>query len=79
VLERVARILEERCRETDVVARYGGEEFLLCFPEANSAAVAAICEELRRSVEAADWSELVLDLRRRYPIDITFETEPFDE
>jgi diguanylate cyclase (GGDEF)-like protein len=56
VLIRVARILADRCRETDVVARYGGEEFLLCFPEADAPAVAEICEQLRHAVDSADWS-----------------------
>lgn len=58
VLKRVARILTDRCRETDVVARYGGEEFLLCFPEADSEEVAFICEELREAVAGADWASL---------------------
>ena len=58
VLKRVARILVDRCRETDVVARYGGEEFLLCFPEADTPEVAAICEELREAVANADWESL---------------------
>lgn len=58
VLVRIARILAARCRETDMVARYGGEEFLLCFPEADLTAVTAICDELRQSVAAADWSRI---------------------
>ena len=36
VLRRVAEILVNRCRKTDVVARYGGEEFLLCFPDTSA-------------------------------------------
>jgi diguanylate cyclase (GGDEF)-like protein len=63
VLQRVARIFTDRCRETDVVARYGGEEFLLCFPEADAPTVARICEELRLGVEGTDWSVLAPDLR----------------
>lgn len=56
VLKKVSQIFRDRCRETDVVARYGGEEFLLCFPEAGSAEVAEICEQLRAAVAGADWS-----------------------
>lgn len=55
VLQRVSAILVERCRETDVVARYGGEEFLLCFPEAETLEVTAICEQLRAAVAEEDW------------------------
>ncbi len=63
VLQRVAQILTERCRQTDVVARYGGEEFLLCFPEADGVTVADICEQLRHAVSGADWSDLGENIR----------------
>jgi diguanylate cyclase (GGDEF)-like protein len=62
VLRRVARILTDCCRDTDMLARYGGEEFLVCFPETEAAAAAAICEELRRAVQAADWPALAPDI-----------------
>jgi diguanylate cyclase (GGDEF)-like protein len=57
VLRRVARILAERCRESDMVARYGGEEFLLCFPETDISHARDICEELRQAVASADWGD----------------------
>ena len=63
VLKRVARILTDRCRETDVVSRYGGEEFLLCFPEAGVDEVARICEQLRVAVAEEDWSDLCSTVR----------------
>lgn len=63
VLQRVARILSDRCRQTDVVARYGGEEFLLCFPEADGARVVDICEQLRRALADNDWSDVAPDLK----------------
>jgi diguanylate cyclase (GGDEF)-like protein len=62
VLRQVAHILAGHCRDTDMLARYGGEEFLLCFPQTDAAATAGICEELRRAVEAADWSALAPDI-----------------
>lgn len=58
VLERVASILHEGCRNTDFVARYGGEEFLLCFPDTSVDSGLEVCSELRRAVEGADWSDI---------------------
>lgn len=58
VLRRVAEILANRCRKTDVVARYGGEEFLLCFPDTSAEFAEQICGQIRTAVEGADWSEI---------------------
>jgi diguanylate cyclase (GGDEF)-like protein len=56
VLRRVAEILHDRCRETDMVARYGGEEFLICFPHTDLRSAGALCEQLRTAVETTNWS-----------------------
>jgi diguanylate cyclase (GGDEF)-like protein len=60
VLRRVATILRERCRTSDVLARYGGEEFLLCFTDTELREAQLICEELRAAVEGANWAQLGL-------------------
>ncbi|HVA94709.1 MAG TPA: diguanylate cyclase [Candidatus Dormibacteraeota bacterium] len=36
VLQRMASILEENCRRSDVVARYGGDEFVILMPETDA-------------------------------------------
>ena len=59
VLERVALILREGCRNTDFVARYGGEEFLLCFPDTRADHALEVCSQLRHAVQIADWSDVV--------------------
>jgi diguanylate cyclase (GGDEF)-like protein len=63
VLRQVARILAGECRDTDMLARYGGEEFLICFPQADAATAAGICEQLRAAVQSADWSALAPDIK----------------
>jgi diguanylate cyclase (GGDEF)-like protein len=63
VLERVARILSDGCRKTDLVARYGGEEFLLFFPDTDSDHALRVCGQLRKAVQDADWSDVAGDLR----------------
>lgn len=56
VLQQVADILAQRCRQTDVVARYGGEEFLLCFPDTDIEFARQICGQLRAAIESAEWT-----------------------
>ncbi len=72
VLRRVAEILVNRCRKTDVVARYGGEEFLLCFPDTNSDFAEQICGQIRTAVEDADWSEISEEVGTHLYITISF-------
>jgi diguanylate cyclase (GGDEF)-like protein len=72
VLERISKILVERCRKTDVVARYGGEEFLLCFPDTSSEFAEQICGQIRKAVERADWAEVVGDPDSNLRITISF-------
>jgi len=50
VLKRVARILEENARKTDVVARYGGEEFAVLMEETDTAGAHHIAERIREAI-----------------------------
>ena len=49
-LRRVAAVLNETVRVTDLVARYGGEEFLIVMPGASLADARNIAERVRRGV-----------------------------
>jgi len=62
VLQRVAAILRERCRGTDLVARYGGEEFCIVFAETDADAARRTCETLREAVAAHPWHEVHAEL-----------------
>ncbi len=50
VLQRVASILEQNCRRSDVVARYGGDEFVILMPETNIEQGRQIAMKLRACV-----------------------------
>jgi diguanylate cyclase (GGDEF)-like protein len=60
VLRRVAALLREHGRPTDVLARYGGEEFLICMPNTDLGAARVLCEKLRVAVESTTWAQLGL-------------------
>jgi diguanylate cyclase (GGDEF)-like protein len=47
VLVRLGQILEQRCRQSNVVARYGGDEFFVLMPEATTEMATVLAERLR--------------------------------
>jgi diguanylate cyclase (GGDEF)-like protein len=50
LLVRVARLIEESVRRTDLVARYGGDEFVLLLPETDTEGARQAAERVWRSV-----------------------------
>ncbi len=55
VLSKVAAILRQTVRDTDLVARYGGEEFALLLPAGEVSHVTESMERIRRAVEGAEF------------------------
>src|SRR5947208_7386130 len=47
VLARVGRLLEQTCRQSNVVARYGGDEFVILMPETSVEQAQILAERLR--------------------------------
>lgn len=47
VLARLGKILDQRCRQSNVVARYGGDEFMILMPEAGAEQAQILAERLR--------------------------------
>ncbi len=47
VLARLGKLLEQRCRHSNVVARYGGDEFMILMPEAGAEQGHIMAERLR--------------------------------
>ena len=51
VLQRVAEILSDSARETDIVARYGGEEFVVLMPQTDLESAGRFADRVREAVE----------------------------
>jgi diguanylate cyclase (GGDEF)-like protein len=52
VLARIAAIIREQCRVTDIPARFGGEEFAILFPKTDRELSIEIAERLRQIISA---------------------------
>jgi diguanylate cyclase (GGDEF)-like protein len=57
VLRRVAEVIEESTRNTDLVARYGGEEFVALLPYTERDAALGLAERVRASIEENKWEQ----------------------
>jgi len=51
VLQRIAQVLTQASRRTDLAARFGGDEFAIVFADAGLEHASAICERIRRAIE----------------------------
>ncbi|MBK5273468.1 MAG: GGDEF domain-containing protein [Desulfuromonadales bacterium] len=51
VLQRVADIIREGLRESDIAARYGGEEFALLLPQTSRAMARKVAQRIRIAIE----------------------------
>lgn len=52
VIRRIAAILKENCRSSDIVSRYGGEEFCCLLPETDETAAALWADRVRQQIAA---------------------------
>ncbi|MBN1901005.1 diguanylate cyclase [Candidatus Sumerlaeota bacterium] len=50
ILRKVARLLMENVRETDIVARYGGDEFVVLMPDTSETQAKMVQERIERAV-----------------------------
>jgi diguanylate cyclase (GGDEF)-like protein len=76
VLVRVAAMLSETLRESDVVVRSGGEEFLVVMPLTDARAAGACCERVRRAISDERWEEIADGLTVTTSIGIASTQEP---
>jgi diguanylate cyclase (GGDEF)-like protein len=52
LLIKVAELVKEGLRKTDIAARYGGEEFAVILPETGKEGARLVAERLRKNVES---------------------------
>jgi diguanylate cyclase (GGDEF)-like protein len=58
VLVRVARLLCDVLRASDIVVRSGGEEFIVLMPATDARAAAACCERIREAIRDESWDQI---------------------
>lgn len=64
-LRKVADILRNHCRESDIPARYGGEEFVIVLPETSKPQAKIVAERIRLTIEQTRFEgEEALPLRK---------------
>ncbi|HEX3979462.1 MAG TPA: diguanylate cyclase [Solirubrobacteraceae bacterium] len=78
VLVRVAGLLLDILRETDIVVRSGGEEFLVLMPATDARAGRAGCERIRQAVEDEAWERIAPGLRVTASIGVASTHAPSD-
>lgn len=52
VLKKIAEVLKQGVKGSDIVGRYGGEEFIIIFPDTEKADVVRICENISRKIKS---------------------------
>ena len=55
VLQRLAELMHQHCRQLDLPVRYGGDEFLLVLCGADPNAAARVLDRLKRAGDATPW------------------------
>ncbi|PUU94196.1 HD domain-containing phosphohydrolase [Halanaerobium sp.] len=50
LLKKMAAILKDSCRDSDLIARWGGDEFVILLPEIDSEAVKKIIERINKKI-----------------------------
>ena len=57
VLEKIATLIRQNIRDTDVAGRYGGEEFIIILPQADLSSARVLAERIRSIIESAEMKD----------------------
>lgn len=78
VLKRIANILKDGARETDLIFRYGGEELSVILPETDKEQARVIAERLRQMVEESHFEGEETQPNGKLTISAGVAAAPFD-
>lgn len=81
LLRRVARVMQETLRASDLLFRWGGEEFLVVLKRTDLAQGRQLAERVRAAIEAVSvpWDEAQLGVTASVGLALLGEGEPVDE
>jgi two-component system cell cycle response regulator len=57
VLEKIAALIRQNIRDTDIAGRYGGEEFIIILPQANLSSALVVAERIRNIIENTEMKD----------------------
>ncbi|HEY4712149.1 MAG TPA: diguanylate cyclase [Dehalococcoidia bacterium] len=57
VLEKIAALIRQNIRDTDIAGRYGGEEFIIILPQANLPSARVVAERIRNIIENTEMKD----------------------
>jgi len=76
VLVRVAALLCDVLRQSDVVVRSGGEEFLVLMPVTEVRAATACCERIRERIREESWEDIAAGLAVTASVGVASTDDP---
>jgi diguanylate cyclase (GGDEF)-like protein len=78
VLMRVARLLCDELRDTDVIVRSGGEEFLFVMHHTDERAALTCCARIREAIRGEDWDQIAPGLTVTSSLGLASDEDPSD-
>ena len=76
VLVRVAGLLCDVLRQSDIVVRSGGEEFLVLMPDTEVRAATACCERIRQRISHESWEQVAAGLAVTASVGVASTDDP---